>query len=91
MCYVKHGYREWNTECWFSGWLRSSYALSSPVVNEGMVKQVSNFCPDPGEPENGKRVGADFRYSLSLSCYFYAALFQHVSMIEIIIYFIIMR
>ncbi|KAF3691668.1 CUB and sushi domain-containing protein 3 CUB and sushi multiple domains protein 3 [Channa argus] len=29
-------------------------------VNEGGIKQVSNYCPDPGEPENGKRVGSDF-------------------------------
>lgn len=58
-----------------SGWLRSPYALSSPVVNEGMVKQVSNFCPDPGEPENGKRIGADFRYGLSPSHFYYAVYF----------------
>ncbi|XP_028834623.1 CUB and sushi domain-containing protein 3-like isoform X3 [Denticeps clupeoides] len=30
------------------------------IVNEGGVKQVSNYCPDPGEPENGKRIGSDF-------------------------------
>ncbi|XP_056125886.1 CUB and sushi domain-containing protein 3 isoform X4 [Rhinichthys klamathensis goyatoka] len=30
------------------------------IMNEGMVKQVSNFCPDPGEPENGKRLGTDY-------------------------------
>eukprot|EP00063_Salmo_salar_P082922 XP_014057757.1 PREDICTED: CUB and sushi domain-containing protein 3-like [Salmo salar] len=29
-------------------------------VNEGGIKQVSNYCPDPGEPENGKRTGSDF-------------------------------
>uniref|UniRef100_A0A673LGJ5 CUB and sushi domain-containing protein 3-like n=1 Tax=Sinocyclocheilus rhinocerous TaxID=307959 RepID=A0A673LGJ5_9TELE len=29
-------------------------------VNEGGIKQVSNSCPDPGEPENGKRIGNDF-------------------------------
>ncbi|GAA6103726.1 CUB and sushi domain-containing protein 3 [Tachysurus ichikawai] len=29
-------------------------------VNEGGVKQVSNDCSDPGEPENGRRVGDDF-------------------------------
>ncbi|XP_027868692.1 CUB and sushi domain-containing protein 3-like isoform X5 [Xiphophorus couchianus] len=29
-------------------------------VNEGGIKQVSNYCPDPGEPENGKRIGSDF-------------------------------
>ncbi|KAK0145627.1 CUB and sushi domain-containing protein 3 [Merluccius polli] len=29
-------------------------------VNEGGIKQVSNYCPDPGEPENGKRIGTDF-------------------------------
>ncbi|CAB1321255.1 unnamed protein product, partial [Coregonus sp. 'balchen'] len=28
--------------------------------NEGGIKQVSNYCPDPGEPENGKRSGSDF-------------------------------
>uniref|UniRef100_A0A672SF25 CUB and sushi domain-containing protein 3-like n=1 Tax=Sinocyclocheilus grahami TaxID=75366 RepID=A0A672SF25_SINGR len=37
-------------------------------VNEGMVKQVSNFCPDPGEPENGKRIGTD--YSISATVHF---------------------
>ncbi|XP_037533201.1 CUB and sushi domain-containing protein 3 [Nematolebias whitei] len=30
------------------------------LMNEGGVKQVSNYCPDPGEPENGKRIGSDF-------------------------------
>ncbi|XP_055013071.1 CUB and sushi domain-containing protein 3 [Boleophthalmus pectinirostris] len=29
-------------------------------VNEGGVRQASNSCPDPGEPENGKRHGSDF-------------------------------
>ncbi|TSK31354.1 CUB and sushi domain-containing protein 3 [Bagarius yarrelli] len=29
-------------------------------VNEGGIKQASNSCPDPGEPENGKRIGNDF-------------------------------
>ncbi|TNM92749.1 hypothetical protein fugu_018151 [Takifugu bimaculatus] len=29
-------------------------------VNEGGVRQASNSCPDPGEPENGKRHGNDF-------------------------------
>uniref|UniRef100_A0A8C5DPG5 CUB and sushi domain-containing protein 3-like n=1 Tax=Gouania willdenowi TaxID=441366 RepID=A0A8C5DPG5_GOUWI len=29
-------------------------------VNEGGIKQVSNYCPDPGEPDNGKRTGSDF-------------------------------
>ncbi|CAB1451963.1 unnamed protein product [Pleuronectes platessa] len=29
-------------------------------LNEGGVKQASNSCPDPGEPENGKRHGSDF-------------------------------
>ena len=33
----------------------------SHSVNEGGIKQVSNYCPDPGEPENGKRIGSDFR------------------------------
>ncbi|TRY64581.1 hypothetical protein DNTS_003136, partial [Danionella cerebrum] len=37
-------------------------------VNEGMVKQVSNFCPDPGEPENGKRIGTD--YSIGATVHF---------------------
>uniref|UniRef100_A0A4W6EL58 CUB and Sushi multiple domains 3 n=1 Tax=Lates calcarifer TaxID=8187 RepID=A0A4W6EL58_LATCA len=32
----------------------------SHSVNEGGIKQVSNYCPDPGEPENGKRIGSDF-------------------------------
>uniref|UniRef100_A0AAR2IVV0 CUB and Sushi multiple domains 3a n=1 Tax=Pygocentrus nattereri TaxID=42514 RepID=A0AAR2IVV0_PYGNA len=30
------------------------------IMNEGGVKQVSNYCPDPGEPENGRRMGSDF-------------------------------
>ncbi|KAM8884121.1 CUB and sushi domain-containing protein 3-like isoform 1-T1 [Synchiropus picturatus] len=29
-------------------------------LNEGGVRQASNSCPDPGEPENGKRHGNDF-------------------------------
>ncbi|XP_073446315.1 CUB and sushi domain-containing protein 3 isoform X7 [Dendrobates tinctorius] len=29
-------------------------------VNEGGIKQASNLCPDPGEPENGKRIGSNF-------------------------------
>ncbi|XP_056378601.1 CUB and sushi domain-containing protein 3 isoform X6 [Hyla sarda] len=29
-------------------------------VNEGGIKQASNMCPDPGEPENGKRIGSNF-------------------------------
>ncbi|KAM8868855.1 CUB and sushi domain-containing protein 3-like isoform 4-T4 [Spinachia spinachia] len=32
-------------------------------VNEGGIKQVSNYCPDPGEPENGKRTGSNFSIS----------------------------
>ncbi|KAL2080244.1 hypothetical protein ACEWY4_024037 [Coilia grayii] len=32
----------------------------SAPLNEGGIKQASNSCPDPGEPENGKRVGSDF-------------------------------
>lgn len=31
------------------------------TVNEGGIKTASNLCPDPGEPENGKRIGSDFR------------------------------
>uniref|UniRef100_A0A673MU52 CUB and sushi domain-containing protein 3-like n=1 Tax=Sinocyclocheilus rhinocerous TaxID=307959 RepID=A0A673MU52_9TELE len=42
--------------------------ISYVSVNEGMVKQVSNFCPDPGEPENGKRIGTD--YSISATVHF---------------------
>ncbi|XP_034056770.1 CUB and sushi domain-containing protein 3-like isoform X4 [Gymnodraco acuticeps] len=30
------------------------------ILNEGGVKHASNSCPDPGEPENGKRHGSDF-------------------------------
>lgn len=41
-------------------WL--STRLSVCAVNEGGVRQASNSCPDPGEPENGKRHGNDFRY-----------------------------
>ncbi|XP_049586358.1 CUB and sushi domain-containing protein 3 isoform X1 [Syngnathus scovelli] len=29
------------------------------LMNEG-VKQLPNYCPDPGEPENGKQIGSDF-------------------------------
>ncbi|KAL2084354.1 hypothetical protein ACEWY4_019872 [Coilia grayii] len=36
------------------------------IMNEGGIKQVSNYCPDPGEPENGKRVGADFSIGASV-------------------------
>lgn len=39
--------------------LGCSFSIS---VNEGGIKQVSNYCPDPGEPENGKRIGSDFRW-----------------------------
>jgi len=39
----------------------SSSSCSSSSVNEGGVKQVPNYCPDPGETENGKRVGSNFR------------------------------
>ncbi|KAM6968265.1 CUB and sushi domain-containing protein 3-like [Aplochiton taeniatus] len=35
------------------------------LMNEGGIKQVSNYCPDPGEPENGKRVGSDFSIGAS--------------------------
>uniref|UniRef100_A0AAQ4NQP8 CUB and Sushi multiple domains 3a n=1 Tax=Gasterosteus aculeatus aculeatus TaxID=481459 RepID=A0AAQ4NQP8_GASAC len=31
------------------------------LLNEGGIKQVSNYCPDPGEPEKGKRTGSNFR------------------------------
>uniref|UniRef100_A0A8C7ZCP2 CUB and Sushi multiple domains 3b n=1 Tax=Oryzias sinensis TaxID=183150 RepID=A0A8C7ZCP2_9TELE len=30
------------------------------ILNEGGVRQASNSCPDPGEPENGRRHGSDF-------------------------------
>ncbi|KAJ8409833.1 hypothetical protein AAFF_G00218920 [Aldrovandia affinis] len=30
------------------------------ILNEGGIKQASNSCPDPGEPENGKRLGSEF-------------------------------
>ncbi|XP_070403954.1 CUB and sushi domain-containing protein 3-like, partial [Nothobranchius furzeri] len=30
------------------------------ILHEGGVRQASNSCPDPGEPENGKRHGNDF-------------------------------
>ena len=39
----------------------NSLFFSLCLVNEGGIKQVSNYCPDPGEPENGKRIGSDFR------------------------------
>uniref|UniRef100_M4AIH9 CUB and Sushi multiple domains 3 n=1 Tax=Xiphophorus maculatus TaxID=8083 RepID=M4AIH9_XIPMA len=37
-----------------------SWSFCLCLVNEGGIKQVSNYCPDPGEPENGKRIGSDF-------------------------------
>lgn len=37
------------------------FHFSIDTVNEGGIKTASNLCPDPGEPENGKRVGSDFR------------------------------
>ncbi|PWA33606.1 hypothetical protein CCH79_00007459, partial [Gambusia affinis] len=37
-----------------------SWSFCPCLVNEGGIKQVSNYCPDPGEPENGKRIGSDF-------------------------------
>ncbi|RXM30192.1 CUB and sushi domain-containing protein 3 [Acipenser ruthenus] len=42
--------------------LRMEEALDNYVirVNEGGIKQASNSCPDPGEPEHGKRIGSDF-------------------------------
>nr|XP_023990451.1 CUB and sushi domain-containing protein 3-like [Salvelinus alpinus] len=39
---------------------RSPLSCCLYAVNEGGIKQASNSCPDPGEPENGKRVGSDF-------------------------------
>ncbi|XP_060679965.1 CUB and sushi domain-containing protein 3 [Hemiscyllium ocellatum] len=30
------------------------------ILNEGGIKQPSNSCPDPGEPEHGERIGSDF-------------------------------
>uniref|UniRef100_A0A4W4E2X2 CUB and Sushi multiple domains 3a n=1 Tax=Electrophorus electricus TaxID=8005 RepID=A0A4W4E2X2_ELEEL len=30
------------------------------IMSEGGVKQVSNHCSDPGDPENGRRIGSDF-------------------------------
>ncbi|XP_076868457.1 CUB and sushi domain-containing protein 3 isoform X4 [Brachyhypopomus gauderio] len=30
------------------------------IMSEGAVKQVSNHCSDPGDPENGRRIGSDF-------------------------------
>lgn len=38
-----------------------SLFFSLVTVNEGGIKTASNLCPDPGEPENGKRIGSDFR------------------------------
>lgn len=40
---------------------KNCIVLFSFTVNEGGIKQASNLCPDPGEPENGKRIGSDFR------------------------------
>ncbi|XP_036084876.1 CUB and sushi domain-containing protein 1 isoform X1 [Rousettus aegyptiacus] len=46
---------------------------SSPknsVLSQGGVALVSDMCPDPGTPENGRRAGADFRVgaSVQFSC-----------------------
>lgn len=49
----------WQLKCLFHRILGPSLSHS---VNEGGIKQVSNYCPDPGEPENGKRIGSDFRW-----------------------------
>lgn len=38
-----------------------SFSFLAVTVNEGGIKTASNLCPDPGEPENGKRIGSDFR------------------------------
>ncbi|KAM6972968.1 CUB and sushi domain-containing protein 3-like [Aplochiton taeniatus] len=35
------------------------------ILNEGGIKQASNSCPDPGEPDNGKRIGNDFSIGAS--------------------------
>lgn len=47
--------------------LSQRYWFFSHSVNEGGIKQVSNYCPDPGEPENGKRIGSDFRWARALT------------------------
>uniref|UniRef100_A0A8C7D526 CUB and Sushi multiple domains 3 n=1 Tax=Oncorhynchus kisutch TaxID=8019 RepID=A0A8C7D526_ONCKI len=45
----------------FSAHYQGKPLFQSPQrLNEGGIKQASNSCPDPGEPENGKRVGSDF-------------------------------
>uniref|UniRef100_A0A8D3CAD4 CUB and Sushi multiple domains 3a n=1 Tax=Scophthalmus maximus TaxID=52904 RepID=A0A8D3CAD4_SCOMX len=47
-------------------WLRLHFVTESNHRHKGFraqyqgIKQVSNYCPDPGEPENGKRIGSDF-------------------------------
>lgn len=33
----------------------------SVTVSQGGVSSASDMCPDPGIPENGRRVGSDFR------------------------------
>uniref|UniRef100_A0AAR2JXJ0 CUB and Sushi multiple domains 3a n=1 Tax=Pygocentrus nattereri TaxID=42514 RepID=A0AAR2JXJ0_PYGNA len=48
-------YQECVSVCISNAMLCSDFA-----VNEGGIKQASNSCPDPGEPENGKRIGNDF-------------------------------
>lgn len=52
-----------------------STCLCLCVVNEGGVRQASNSCPDPGEPENGKRHGSDFRYSSTILKHTHAQLY----------------
>ncbi|XP_078253265.1 CUB and sushi domain-containing protein 3 isoform X2 [Rhinoraja longicauda] len=36
------------------------------ILNEGGIKQGSNSCPDPGEPEHGIRTGSDFSLGSSV-------------------------
>ncbi|KAM4836887.1 CUB and sushi domain-containing protein 1 [Thomomys bottae] len=38
----------------------------SSVLSQGGVALVSDMCPDPGTPENGRRAGADFRVGASV-------------------------
>ena len=64
LCTIWNEYHFWfsNHTCF------DSFFSCFPVVsvNEGGIKTASNLCPDPGEPENGKRIGSDFRYDFKL-------------------------
>lgn len=42
-------------------WPKGIIIFLSVTVSQGGVALVSDMCPDPGIPENGRRAGSDFR------------------------------